>query len=83
MLTRLEDQVGPLLATDRYVLSSRLSTQLTYTRSRIPRWAFVVAVVLPGPGFLALLVREHLHLHLDLVPIAADATEVTVHRSVT
>lgn len=73
-------QVGPLVAADRYRLTARSAHRITYTRSRIPRWAIVAAVLLPLPGVLFLLIRQHVDLHLDLLPAGADGTHVTVSR---
>lgn len=73
-------QVGPVVAVDRYRLTTRTATRITFTRSRIPRWAIVVAVLMPLPGALALLVRDHVDLHLELAPAGAEATHLTLSR---
>lgn len=76
----LVTQVGPLVAADRYRLTARSVHRITFTRSRIPRWAIVAAVLLPLPGLLLLLIREHVDLHLELQPAGPDATQLTVSR---
>jgi hypothetical protein len=65
----------------RYELTQHLPHRLTFTRSRIPAWAWFVAVLFPGPGFLApiLAAREQVHLHLDVRAQPDGATALVVH----
>ncbi len=73
-------QVGPVVAVDRYRLTMRTANRITFTRSRIPRWAIVVAVLLPLPGAFVLLIRDRVDLHLDLAPAGVDSTHLTLTR---
>lgn len=67
-LLRAAEHLGPGLSACRYELTGRLPHRLSYTRTRVPAWAWVVAVLLPGPGFLApvLAPREEVSIHIDV-----------------
>jgi len=77
---RFLQHVGPALRSAGYVAGPTTGAGLTFTARRIPRWAWAVAFLVPGPGFIAPIVaeREELEVRVDLEELGDGGTRMTI-----
>lgn len=78
---RFLQHVGPGLRAAGYAAEPPTASGLVFSRRRIPRWAWVAAFLVPGPGWIALFVaeREVVEVRVDLEELGRDDTRVTIH----
>ena len=71
--------MAPALAHGGYELVGRHERRLEFDYSYRPGWVAVPVILFPGPGFLALLVKEHDRVTVDFEPAPDGGTRLVVH----
>jgi len=77
MLAALRSMV-PALARGGYELVSRSDRRLEFDYAYRPGWTAVPILLFPGPGFLALLVKEHDRVIVEFEPSPGGGTRLVV-----
>jgi len=73
--------ISPGLRSAGYDLNEQTRDRLRFTASRVPRWAWALAILVPGPGWLApvLADREKVDVRFDLEDRGVAGTRLTIH----
>jgi hypothetical protein len=71
--------MAPALARGGYELVGRHDRRLEFDYSYRPGWVAIPVILFPGPGFLALLVKEHDRVTVDFEPAPDGGTRLVVH----
>lgn len=73
--------VAPGLRSAGYDLVEHTDSRLRFTAARVPRWAWALAILVPGPGWLAPLLadREKVDVRFDLESRGIAGTRLTIH----
>lgn len=81
VVANLMVHVSPGLRSAGYDLVEHSDTRLRFAASRIPRWAWALAICVPGPGWLApiLVAREKVDVRFELEDRGIAGTRLTIH----
>ena len=71
--------MAPALARAGYELVDRGERRLGFDYAYRPGWVALPIIMLPGPGFLALLVKEHDRVAVDFEDAPGGGTRMVVH----
>jgi hypothetical protein len=71
--------MAPALARGGYELVGRHERRLEFDYSYRPGWVAIPVILFPGPGLLALLVKEHDRVTVDFEPGPGGGTRLVVH----
>ena len=71
--------MAPALAHDGYELVRRDERRLEFDYSYRPGWVAIPVIMFPGPGLLALLIKEHDRVAVEFEPAAGGGTRLVVH----
>ena len=71
--------MAPALARDGYELVGRAERRLQFDYSYRPGWVAIPVILVPIPGVLALLIKEHDRVTVDFEPAPDGGTRLVVH----
>ena len=71
--------MAPALAHDGYELVRRDERRLEFDYGYRPGWVAIPVILFPGPGLLALLIKEHDRVAVEFEPAAGGGTRLVVH----
>jgi hypothetical protein len=78
-LAEATQAIAPALARAGYELVERGERRLAFDYSYRPGWVALPVILFPGPGFLALLVKEHDRVAVEFEDGPSGGTRMVVH----